>query len=212
MVGAKPCWHPHIEGLRPPDPCAQQRTPPVEWKSPPGQRLSGPVPEPDGVGREAWVESRGRERMARRRTNAIRPHDQVSWRVMRSQPGDAVGRPWAACTTVPMKAVKAARGKGSRKVDPMRTHAPNKTRGEVSRGAATLPEGDSSGPTGMSCHRPCSGPHRWRWGLAPGGVARIASASRFTHARICLQIRVNHDKARGVGPGDSPGRRGKAPE
>ena len=32
-------------------------------------------------GREAWWGAGGGERMARRRTNAIRPHDQVSWRV-----------------------------------------------------------------------------------------------------------------------------------
>lgn len=40
---------------------------------------------------------------------------------------------------VPMKAVKAAGGKGSRKVEPMRRHEPKETRGEVPRGAATLP-------------------------------------------------------------------------
>ena len=43
--------------------------------------------------REAWWGAGGRERMARRRTNAIRPHDQASWRVeAKPTPFGAVAR------------------------------------------------------------------------------------------------------------------------
>jgi hypothetical protein len=80
--------------------CAQQRTPPVEWKSPSGQRLSGPVPEPDCVGREAWVESRGKGTdgpQEDERDTAARPGELAG--VGEANREAPLGGTWAACTT-----------------------------------------------------------------------------------------------------------------